>query len=186
MITKIFEGFGPVGRDGKKELKLRDAKKGCTLRHLLTHTNGLGYYFNQAGMLELWRPIDGSKPHFDFPFLTSKIKDFSYPLMFEPGEEYLYGGGADWLGEFAVRSTGKNLRLLCKELVFEPLGLSEDEIDLVHPGQQAGVHVRSSEKGQFVDFPMKLDIPGADGWNPAEGKAWLASGPIYSSLQTYS
>lgn len=183
MVTKILEGYGPVGPDGKKELKLRDAKKGCTLRHLLTHTNGQAYLWNQPKYLELIKPTEG-KPHFT-DMLGVEMKDFFLPGICEPGERYIYGVGADWLGQFAIRSTGRNLRELSQALVFHPLGLKNDEIDLIPIEKMAGIHVRGGEKGSFVDIGFQIYGP-QDRWNPEEGKAWVATGPVMSSWEAYS
>lgn len=183
MVTKILEGFGPVGADGKKELKLRDAKKGCTLRHLLTHTAGLSYPWNEPSNSELFKPTEG-EPHFPNLHLI-ETRDFNYPLLWEAGEKYIYGASCEWVGQFAVRTTGTNLRRLCKDLVFKPLGLiNEDEIDLIPVKKNAGVNIRTGEKHSFMEIPFELYQP-PDGWNPEEGKFWLGSGPVRSSLQSY-
>lgn len=44
LVTKIIEGFeDDLSLDGKKIMKLRDAKNRVTLRHLMTHSSGMGY-----------------------------------------------------------------------------------------------------------------------------------------------
>lgn len=182
MVTKILEGYGQPGPDGKKEMKLRDAKKGCTLRHLLTHTSGLCYFWNEASHTEMFLPSEG-KPN--FPLVGKAVQDFNYPLVCEAGERYIYGVGAEWLGQWIVRSTGKNLRRLCKDLVFEPLELDASEIDLVPLNNNSDIHVRGSGESQFVKVPFELPVP-ADGWNPEQGGTWLGSGPVISTLQAYS
>jgi methyl acetate hydrolase len=54
LVTKIIEGFeDEVGKDGKKVMKLRDAKGRVTLRMLLTHTAGMALYWNHPHMTEL-------------------------------------------------------------------------------------------------------------------------------------
>jgi methyl acetate hydrolase len=57
LVTKIIEGFeDELGSDGKKVMKLRDAKGKVTLRMLLTHTAGLAYEWNDydLGELVIW------------------------------------------------------------------------------------------------------------------------------------
>lgn len=54
LVTKILEGFEDgVGPDGKKIMKLRDAKNRVTLRQLMTHSSGMGYAFNHHLLWEL-------------------------------------------------------------------------------------------------------------------------------------
>lgn len=50
-ISKIFDG-----KDEEGKWKLRDAEVGITLRHLLTHTSGLGYEFTSEEHKDLVRP----------------------------------------------------------------------------------------------------------------------------------
>ena len=47
-LTKIVTGYKDErDQDGKKVMILKDRTKPVTLRHLLTHTAGLAYYWNQ-------------------------------------------------------------------------------------------------------------------------------------------
>lgn len=60
LLTKILEGFeDKLGPDGKKVMKLRDAKNRVTLRHLLTHSSGMGYSVNDPLLWELVSSYQG-------------------------------------------------------------------------------------------------------------------------------
>ena len=50
-VSKIFDG-----KDEEGNWKLRDAEIGVTLRHLLTHTSGLGYEFTSEEHRDLASP----------------------------------------------------------------------------------------------------------------------------------
>ena len=45
------------------------------------------------------------------------------PLVFQPGEKWLYNTGADVLGVLIERATGSTLEAFMHERIFEPLGM---------------------------------------------------------------
>jgi hypothetical protein len=93
--------------------------------------------------------------------------------------------------QFAVRSTGKNLRSLFRELIVEPLGISSQECDIIMQkmGQAdfSGVHVRGPGGDQgpaFVHIPFGIWQPEDD--DPGAGKAHFASACIFASPREYA
>lgn len=97
-VTKILEGYGSLGKDDKRELILRDSKSKVTLRHLLTHTAGLAYYWNHVNMVEYYKPSQG-QAYGILPFVTGEISDFASPAVKEAGVEMDYSPVTDWLGQ---------------------------------------------------------------------------------------
>lgn len=97
-VRKIIEGYGPIGADGKKELKLVDAKSKVTLRHLLTHSAGLAYYWNHPLMVEYYKPSEGEAQAI-LPFATGLIEHFASPAVQEAGVSMAYSPVTDWLGQ---------------------------------------------------------------------------------------
>jgi methyl acetate hydrolase len=188
-VTRIIEGYGPVGADGKRELKLRDTKTKVTLRHLLTHSAGLAYYWNHDHMVEYYKPSEG-EAHAILPFASGDISDFASPAVREAGEQMEYSPVTDWLGQFAIRSTGKNLRQLFQDLITTPLGISTSEFDILisKMGQAdiSGVHVRGPGGDQgpdFINIPFGIYQPEDD--EPPAGKAHFASACVYASPRAY-
>ncbi|HEY5173864.1 MAG TPA: serine hydrolase domain-containing protein, partial [Acidimicrobiia bacterium] len=47
------------------------------------------------------------------------------PLMFQPGERWLYHTGADVLGVLIARASGQRFEVFLRERVFEPLGMKD-------------------------------------------------------------
>ncbi|GJJ08215.1 hypothetical protein Clacol_002424 [Clathrus columnatus] len=196
LVTKIIEGFeNRLGPDGRKIMKLRDAKNRVTLRHLLTHSSGMGSHINDPLLWELVNPSDKSVPHFNRS-LNGFIRDFSLPLLFEPGTEYQwipqlipahsYGISTDWLGQFVVRGTGKHLRQLFQEILFEPLKISPADLWLSPElsTHKAVMYVRNKNSPyKFQNFT--LDIYSAED-GPEEGMAYSADGGLNASLQAYA
>jgi CubicO group peptidase (beta-lactamase class C family) len=49
----------------------------------------------------------------------------SMPLMYQPGEQWLYGTSGQVLGVLVARATGKDLDTVMHERIFEPLGMRD-------------------------------------------------------------
>jgi CubicO group peptidase (beta-lactamase class C family) len=103
----VFESFDP--KTGA--YTVRPAKKTVTIRHLLTHTSGLGYNFTSP-IVRDFKPRAGE----EYP---------AGPLLFEPGEQWLYGTGVDWTGRLVESMSGKNLEEYFRERIFGPLAMND-------------------------------------------------------------
>lgn len=144
-------------------MKLRDAKGEVTLRVLPTHTTGMAYDWNHPNLRELHQPSDGSPPNKIMPVFIGDIQDFEVPLVTEPNKEYTYGFSAEWLGQFAVRSSGKTFRQLFKEIVSEPLHIPSSEADLwispSRPKARVEIYARDPDNG-FTHIPFSQYMTG--------------------------
>jgi methyl acetate hydrolase len=91
--------------------KLRPAARAVTVRHLLTHTSGLGYPFTDPVTRD-FKP----RPSEDYPV---------GPLVFDPGERWLYSTSTDWVGRLVEKVSGKTLEDYFREHIFVPLGMTD-------------------------------------------------------------
>jgi CubicO group peptidase (beta-lactamase class C family) len=111
--VQVLERFDA---DGKPVM--RPPKRPITLRHLLTHTAGFGY----ARWNEL---IDRYSKQEKLPnAYTGDIRGLMTPLVFDPGERWLYSIGIDWAGKVIEAASGRKLGVYMKENIFEPLGMT--------------------------------------------------------------
>ncbi len=117
-VTRWLPDFAPKLASGQAPV--------ITVRHLLTHTSGLGY-----GFLE---PVDG-------PYHRAKVSDgmdqpglsfaenarrlASVPLLAEPGTAFIYSLSTDVLGEVVARAAGSTLPEAVASLVTRPLGMTD-------------------------------------------------------------
>ncbi|TFK46059.1 beta-lactamase/transpeptidase-like protein [Heliocybe sulcata] len=193
LVSKVIEGFEEVGGErGRKAMKLRDPKTQVTLRMLFTHTAGLAYFLNDSRLAELYRPSDGKQSLRTLPFLTGNISDLDVPLVAEPGQAWNYGHAIDWLAQFAIRSTGKNLRDLMHDVILAPLDLSLNEVDIwdgpAFSQRTVPIYSRNPERDPhdrtswFQPIPVHMYSEP----EPSEGKATYVGASMYASAQSYA
>src|SRR5579871_1490703 len=103
----VFESFDAA----TGAYRLRPATKAVTVRHLLTHTSGLGYGFTNP-IVRDFKPRPGE----EYPV---------GPLVFEPGERWLYSTSTDWVGRLVEKISGLTLEDYFRQRIFTPLGMSD-------------------------------------------------------------
>jgi CubicO group peptidase (beta-lactamase class C family) len=121
-VDSILPEFGRLqvldGFDGDKP-RLRPPASQATVRQLMTHTAGLGYFFCSE---KLWRyhQVTGE------PNALSGLKrSLSVPLVNDPGTAWEYGVNTDWLGLVVEKISGQSLGSYLRQHVYEPLGMNE-------------------------------------------------------------
>lgn len=98
--------------------EFRAPRSPVTLRHLLSHTSGFGYAIWDA-QLAGWMAATGH------PTSLLARTSLRVPLVFDPGTQWQYGIGIDWAGLLIEAVTGQTLGDHLREVVFEPLGMTE-------------------------------------------------------------
>jgi CubicO group peptidase (beta-lactamase class C family) len=105
----------------------RPAGKEITVRHLLTHTSGIGYPFIHAEIGPLYYK-NGIPDGF---VVTDEVLGDAIrilgklPLLHEPGEKFTYGLNTDVLGYLVEVISGKTFDEFLRERLFEPLGMED-------------------------------------------------------------
>ena len=118
---------------------VRPAAKNVTVRHLFTHTSGLGYGFISPTVRD-FKPREGEKYE-------------AGPLLFEPGTQWIYGTSVDWLGRLVEKLSGKNLEEYFHERIFMPLGMSDTFYNVPETKQARLVTVHRRQDGHS-DAPL--------------------------------
>ncbi len=113
--------------DGKEELI--PAKNPILIKHLFNMTAGFDYNFNTPAINELRRTTDNKCGTVDVAKAIAKSS-----LLFEPGTKWNYSLCHDVLGAFIEVVSGKRLRDYAKEVLFEPLGMTDSCYNL--PSQE--------------------------------------------------
>lgn len=141
---QVLEGF-----DGDTP-RLRPPASQATIRQLLTHTAGLGYWFIDADLLR-YHELAGINP---VGFERTSLYDV--PLIADPGTRWEYGTNTDWLGQVIEAVSGKDLAAYCTEHIFVPLQMSDATFS---PSEQQrarimAVHARTSP-GCLAPSPLE-------------------------------
>jgi CubicO group peptidase (beta-lactamase class C family) len=106
--AEVIESFAAAD----KSFTSRRASTPITIRHLLTHTSGLGYAFSNE---TLGRLMEGSQG----------ASATSYPLLHDPGTRWTYGESTRVLGTLIEEVTGQMLEEFMRERLFVPLGMAD-------------------------------------------------------------
>jgi CubicO group peptidase (beta-lactamase class C family) len=110
-----------------------------TVRHLLTHTGGIGLaptieHITRFGEM-LWS---------DAPDVPSTVDAYPHGILIEvpPGTKWAYANhGYGLLGEILARKEGVPVDEALRRRIFEPLGMVDtDNFDRPHPGLTTGYH----------------------------------------------
>ncbi|GAA6063346.1 hypothetical protein JCM10212_004367 [Sporobolomyces blumeae] len=171
------------GKDENGEYTYREAKVGITLRHCLTHTIGSGLHFNSEPDAKFFAETAKSGK----TNMSGYIEAFNQPRMFEAGEGFAYGLGAEWVGLFVQRLGGKTFRETARELLYEPLGLEPDTIETCRTSamnDKLAEIVIKLQDGSFVPLPTPFDTPQYEE-EPPHGRTVLGNAPFWTTFRTY-
>jgi methyl acetate hydrolase len=138
---KVFASFDATTGD----YRLRPASRPPTVRHILTHTSGLGYPFTSA-ILRDFKPQSGES----YPF--------GDPLLFDPGERWHYGTSTDVVGKLVEKVSGQKLEDYFREHIFAPLQMPDTFYNV--PQEKASRLVAAHERnGARMDGRIVLQTP---------------------------
>ncbi len=149
---------------------LEPAKRPITIRHLLTHTAGLGYSIVQQGPIRDLYSDAGIVPGVvtDLPFAQSifggeaapSLAEFAdnlaqLPLVVQPGERWTYSVSLDLLGRIIEVVSGQAFDAFLQQRIFDPCGMDSTSF-----------HVAAKDAERLVanyffrtDIPFPLDLP---------------------------
>jgi CubicO group peptidase (beta-lactamase class C family) len=141
-----------------------DADKEITIRHLLTHTSGVGYgvidgderfrmIYKKAGITDLFTTENIS--------IEESVKKLArLPLHHHPGEKFTYSEGLDVLGYFIEVISGMPFDVFLRERLFDPLGMSDTWFYLPEEKSNRLVKVQHKpESGEWEHYPVTFYDP---------------------------
>ena len=179
-----------VAIDPKKSLAARPALQQITIRHLLTHTSGLGYpvvgkekvseALRQLGVnpgrisKRKIKGVNDGPPNpgpDEFLRLTASV-----PLVAEPGTKWSYSIGLDVLGLIIGRAAGTSFEAFLDERIFGPCGMTNSFFQV--PASATGR--LTTNYGFFLGRPVPIDRPGSSVYEGAPPFAFGGSGLVTS------
>ncbi|HEX8635893.1 MAG TPA: serine hydrolase domain-containing protein [Pyrinomonadaceae bacterium] len=125
------------------EFPSKEAAQKIKLKHLLTHTSGLGSYFNRKFM-------ESSRARFRTVNEMMTLAE-GETLAFEPGTKWAYSNtGMLVLGAVIEKVTGQSYFDYIRENIYKPAGMTNTdayELDLVTPNLAVGYQKEFNEDG---------------------------------------
>lgn len=160
------------------------ATQPITIRHLLTHTSGITYGgFNPGKIQIIYNKLGVGLLGLSHPELTTQEMVnmiATVPLVFEPGQQYMYGLNMEVLGGIVEVISGMTLRTYFNENIFQPLGLKDTDFYLsedkhkrlvpLYTVDQEGKWMMAKPEGISAD----LNYPNSSGRNHFAGGGGLS------------
>jgi CubicO group peptidase (beta-lactamase class C family) len=141
----------------------RPSSKEITIRHLLTHTSGIGYgvidgneqmkmIYGKAGIIDLYTTRDIK--------IADNIKKLAkLPLHHEPGSKYTYSEGLDVLGYLVEIVSGMAFDQFLQTKIFSPLGMNNTGFYLNEAQGKKLVTIHRKVNNKWEAFPVTFYDP---------------------------
>jgi CubicO group peptidase (beta-lactamase class C family) len=149
-----------LNADGTYET--RPAKRQITIRHLLTHTSGIGYGFASQTVATIQQ--------------KTGFTEMQMPLLFDPGEGWAYGASTRVLGLVVEKLSGQRIDAYLESKILKPLGMNDTTYTVPESKYPRVVAVNARVKNAWTERPVVTPIPAT-----IQG-----DGGLYSTAADYS
>lgn len=157
--ARVLETFN----EADSSYSARPADKAISIRHLLTHTSGIGYgvidgderfkkIYHKAGITDLFTTED-------IPISESVKKLAKLPLHHDPGTKFTYSEGLDVLGYLVEIVSGMPFDQFLRTRIFNPLGMDDTWFYLPQDKHSRLVKVQQKEDGKWKPYPITFYDP---------------------------
>jgi CubicO group peptidase (beta-lactamase class C family) len=168
-VSKYLAGFDNLKvitkfNDADGTYETRPAKRAMTIRHLLTHTSGIGYAFCNPIVARLQK--------------GNQKSEWELPLLSDPGDKWNYSASTRVLGLVIEKITGTTLENWDQEQIFKPLGMVDTSYAVASEKQSRLSMTHSRTAGVLKEQP-RGNIPSTP-TAPFRG-----DGGLYSTVNDY-
>jgi len=141
-LTKVYTPDGD-------SYKLLPQKNELSIRHLLTHTSGIGYNGRDVPLIDsLYKTSFSGADQMTLGELIHKLS--AIPLSFQPGTEWQYGFSIDVIGYLIEVMSGQPLDQFLKERLFDPLGMVDTDFFVPEEKVDRLAEVHKIEDGKLI------------------------------------
>ena len=139
------------------------AKNEITIRHLLTHTSGIGYgeidpderfkkMYQKAEIVDLFTTKEIT--------IAQNIKKLAkLPLHHNPGDAFTYSESYDVLGYFIEVISGMPFDLFLRKHIFDPLEMDDTYFYIPQNKANRLVSVQTKKEDQWINYPITFYDP---------------------------
>jgi CubicO group peptidase (beta-lactamase class C family) len=157
--SQVLAGF----RYSDTTFTTKPSTKEITIRHLLTHTSGIGYgvidgneqmkmIYGKAGIVDLYTTKDVK--------ISDNIKKLAkLPLHHEPGAKFTYSEGLDVLGYLIEIVSGMPFDQFLQTRIFAPMGMTNTGFYLNETQGEKLVTIHRKVNNQWESFPTTFYDP---------------------------
>lgn len=156
-----------------------------TIRHLLTHTSGIAYGDFHSGKVKAVYAkndmLDVGLSHESWSTEEFIDKLARVPLVFQPGEKYMYGLNMDVLGRVIEVISGQSLNEYFREHIFTPLEMNDTHFYLPKKKRKRLCPVYTYDDDDELIMMKDIEDNGALEYPSADGRNFFAGGGGLSS-----
>ncbi|MEA2465131.1 MAG: hypothetical protein QOJ98_2878 [Acidobacteriota bacterium] len=139
----------------------RPAKRPIMIRHLLSHTSGLGYSWSSEIVSRLTKNVREREP--------------DVPLLHDPGERWTYSAGTRVLGQVIETVSGQPLEVFLRDKILAPLGMADTSFAVPAEKVARVTTVHSRVDGRLIEEPNA----------PIQEAPVRGDGGLYSTAHDY-
>jgi CubicO group peptidase (beta-lactamase class C family) len=145
-VSKFIPWFDDIQVYNAATGKLEPQKQPITVRHLLTHTAGFTYGWDQKAYVDsLYRTVSMGAIQ---GVLEEQMKNLAkLPLKFQPGTGWEYGLNIDVAGYLAEVLSGMPLDQLMQSRIFDPLKMNDTRFYVPTEKESQFTEVYTNENG---------------------------------------
>lgn len=169
-VSKYLPGFDNLRvitkfNEADASYETRPAKRQMTIRHLLTHTSGIGYGFSNAIVKRLTE--------------TTKKDEWELPLLSDPGDQWNYGASTSVLGMIVEKVSRESLETYFQKNIFQPLGMTDTSYAVPLDKQSRVTAVHRRVNGHLEELQRHHPIPSTP------TAPFYGDGGLYSTTKDY-
>ena len=139
----------------------RPAKRPITIRHLLSHTSGLGYSWSSEIVSRLTKNVREREP--------------DVPLLDDPGERWTYSVSTRVLGQVIETVSAQPLEVFLRDRILAPLGMADTSFAVPAEKVARVTTVHSRVDGRLIEEPNA----------PIQEAPVRGDGGLYSTAHDY-
>jgi CubicO group peptidase (beta-lactamase class C family) len=168
---KVYEG---TDADGK--MKLAAPAHAPTMGELMSHTAGFTYgVFGSTPVDKLYQELN--------PLQAGSLKEFidrlaKIPLLYQPGEAWIYSVSVDIQGYLVEKLSGKSLPDFMRERIFLPLGMKDTAFFVPEEklSRLATIYTSNEKNPELTAMPRDVNVSKVPGCPSGGGGLYSTAG----------